>query len=207
MSRVRNIRLKNIDRLLKLPPGATAIYEVEPEVIQWAILHADFYLKRYKQHPAEHWTEREKRTTRTGLLGQKIFDVICQQLAVSKDHNDPVIDWRREKHYDFKIPDLGTIEVKSFDHYCRKVLVKVSEWHGDDYLVVFRLMDKTPSMVRMEGWLTKQQVESLPISKTGQKWKDGICYTPYAAAYITDFDKLNPASEFIFKLQRKSLLK
>ena len=194
------IKLKNISRLLKLPAGTAAVYEVEKEVLSWAVLHADFYLERYTQDPTKHWRVEETKKVRTGLLGQKIFDVICQQLAVPKDHNDPVIDWRRKKTYDFSIPDFGTVEVKTFEHHCKKVLIKVSEWHGNDYLVVFRLMDTLLSKVCMEGWLTKQQVENLPVSKKGEH------VTPYADAYITDFDKLNPASQFIIMLSQKSMI-
>lgn len=193
-----NVSRKNIERLLKFRPGANAVYEVEKEVFLWAKMHAEFFLSRYAKGRSKHWSKNERRNIYVGLLGQKVFDVICQQLAVAKDHNDPVVDWRRKKSYDFKIPDLGTVEVKTFDHYCKKILVKASEWHGNDFLVVFRLT-ANPSTMRMEGWLTKEQVEALPISKKGER------YTPFAAAYIADFDRLNPASEFISMLQKKTI--
>jgi len=197
----RKMRAKNIRRLLKLPLGAKAIYEVEPEIFAWAKLHADFYLARYAANGrSKHWSEGERRNAYVGLLGQKIFDVICEQLGTPKDHNDAVIDWRRQKPYDFSVPDLGTIEVKTFYNYCRKVLVKTSEWHGNDFLVVFRLTEN-PATVRLEGWLTKQQVESLPVSDKGEH------FTPYAAAYIADFDKLNPANQFVLMLNEKSIAK
>lgn len=197
---IKPIRLKNIKRLLRLPVGKEAVYDVETEVISWAVLHADFYVERYMQTPSgKHWSQREVRNIRIGLLGQKIFDIILQQLAVPKDHNDPVIDWRREKPYDFNIPGLGTVEVKTFDHYCTKVLVKVKEWHGNDYLVVFQLVGKTFSTVHMKGWLTREQVESLRVSRKGEH------FTPYADAYITEFDKLKPANQFISMLYRLSL--
>ena len=200
MREIKPIRLKNIKRLVRLPVGKEAIYDVEKEVISWAVLHANFYLARYALSPAKHWAKGEERTIYVGMIGQKIFDLILQQLAVPKDHNDPVIDWRREKPYDFEVPGLGTVEVKTFDHYCGKVLVKKSEWHGNDYCVVFKFMDKKPTEVHMKGWLTKEQVENLPVSKRGE-----TKYTPYADAYITDFDKLKPANQFISMLYRLSL--
>jgi len=175
------------------------VYDVEPEVIGWAHLHMYMYLKRYKEGKGKHWTEDEERKTFIGLMGQKIFDIMLQQLAVPKDHNDPVIDWRLEKDYDFKIPELGTVEVKCFDHWCRKVLIKLEEWHGNDFCVIFKFGDEHPSEVHMMGWLTKEQVENLRISKKGEH------YTPIADAYITDFDRLNPSNKFIKMLEGRSL--
>jgi len=166
-------------------------YEVEPEILAWAKLHAYFYLDRYKKDKTPHWKEKEKRKTYIGLVGQKIFDCICLQLDIPKDHNDPILDWRKQKPYDFKIPKLGTVEVKCFDYYCEKVLVKLAEHHGNDYLVVFRFADEPPTKVILKGWLTRDQVESLPISRKGEK------YTPHEDAYICDFEDLNRASEFL----------
>ena len=192
------MEFKNIKRLLKLPPEVIAIYEVEDEVLEWAKLHAQFYLARYAKNPARHWSENESRNVYVGLLGEKVFDLICLQFAVPTDRNDPVIDWRKRKAYDFYIPDFGAIEVKTFEARCRKVLVKTSEWHGNDFLVVFHLT-ANPTTLRMEGWLTRKQVEALPVSRRGEQ------FTRYASAYMTDMDKLNPANEFLRMLNQKSL--
>jgi len=175
------------------------VYDVEPEVIDWANLHSHFYLIRYREGKGKHWSEDEERKAFIGLMGQKIFDIMLQQLAVPKDHNDPVLDWRLEKDYDFKIPELGTVEVKCFDYWCKKVLIKLDEWHGNDYCVIFQFGDEHPSEVYMMGWLIKEQVESLPISRKGEH------YTPIASAYITNFDRLNPSNKFIKMLERCSL--
>lgn len=187
------VKLRNLKYLLQKPfDEAVLIYNVESELIKWARLHAEFYIQRYEEEPEKHWKKGEKRNTFLGLMGQKIFDVVLQQLGVPKDHNDPVIDWRLEKDYDFKVPDFGTIEVKCFDYWHEKVLIKVSEWHHNDYAVIFKFVDQGPTEVQMRGWLTREQVESLPISRKGQ-----TKYTPLADAYITDFDKLNPSNKFI----------
>jgi len=180
--------LRNLMRLLK---SDSRTYEVEPELLATAKLYSEFFLDRYSKGRGKHWNKKEERNTYVGLIGQKAFDIICTQLNIPKDSNDPVVDWSAQKPYDFKIPQLGTVEVKCFDHYCKKVLIKVSEWHGNDFLVVFRLADEKPTKLFLEGWLTRNQVESLPISRKGEK------YTPYADAYITDFQKLNPSSKFL----------
>lgn len=171
-------------------------YEVEPETIKVAQIYAEFFIKRYGSEKSGHWKKGERRNTYIGLLGQKIFDIQMQELTVPNDRNDPVIDWRRIKDFDFYIPEFGTVEVKTFDWWHKKVLIKVSEWHSNDYLIVYQFKDKLPKQVNMMGWLTRKQVKNLPISKKGSH------FTPYADAYITDFDSLKPAYEIIFKLEK-----
>lgn len=185
---IRNLLLKVRESTWK---EDQVIYDVEPELVEWAKLHAKFYLERYKQERERHWTPQQERTSFVGLIGQKIFDLILLELAVPKDTNDPVLDFRLEKNYDFNIANFGTVEVKCFDYDRRKVLIKRSEWHGNDFLVIFKLQDEEPKTVNMMGFLTRKQVEKLPISERGE------AYTPYADAYITDFEKLNPSNKFI----------
>jgi len=194
-------KIKNIKKLLKTPVEEMGEYDVESELIPYAQTHTLIFLERYKaDHPKIHWTHKQERNTYVGLLGQKIFHLICQQFNIPVDYNDPLLDWRQQKNYDFKLANQKTIEVKCFDRHDRKVLIKKSEWHGNDYLVVFRLADEKPSIVHLEGYLTKQQVENLPVSEQGE------FYTPYASAYICDFTDLNPTSKFIEVLMRSHVV-
>ena len=175
------------------------VYQVEPELLKVAKLHSKFFLDRYHEEEGRHWTQQEERNTYVGLVGQKAFDLTLQQFGVPADRNDPTIDWRKKKDYDFKIPQLGTIEVKCFDHWCRKVLIKVAEFHKNDYYVIFQFKDEEPSILYLIGWLTGEQVENLPISK-----KEETKYTPYEDAYITDFIDLELPYDFIEKLEQLS---
>lgn len=183
--------------LMENPTEDQPIYFVEPELLEWAKLHADFYIQRYRQGLGTHWNQEDERTTYVGLLGQKIFDVLLQQLEIFAIHNDPVIDWRRKKQYDHNVHDLGTVEVKTFDHYCKYALVKLSEWHKNDYLVVFKFEDREPTKVTMVGYLTGKEVESLPIARKGQ-----YTFSQLANCYYVKLDDpcIHKASEFIQKL-------
>lgn len=179
-------------------------YKVEPEAIETARLHADFFIRRYKKQ-GYHWKRNEERTTYVGLLGQKIFDLVLTQAGIAKDVNDPTVEWAREKPYDFYIPEVGTVEIKCFDHYCKKVLVKVSEWHNTDYMIAMKLGNREATDVYLMGYLTGEQVNKLPISKKGETWEDGTTYTPNADAYITDFADLKDIEEFLSILSTFSL--
>jgi hypothetical protein len=189
---------KNLYQLTK--PYEKGIYEVEEELIEIAIAHAKFFLKRYPKRPEyEHWTQKQKRNAYVGLLGQKIFDAILQQLSIPSVRNDPALEWLKPRPYDFQILELGTIEVKTFDHYCRKAPFKVSEWHGNDYAVVLQFKNRKPTIVHIVGWLTGTEVENLDVSEKGEY------YTPYEKAYITDIEDLNPIEDFFKKLFECSL--
>jgi hypothetical protein len=172
------------------------LYDIEEELQKWVILHAEFFLDRYRRGIGKHWTENELVTTRLGLCGQKIFELMLQLMEVPYVPNDPVIDQRLTKSYDFKIPKLGTIEIKTYAHYCKKVLIKPSEWHGNDYLVVWQ-MNKKQDRLRMIGWLPKEEVEAVPTTKKGESR-----FNPYADAMIIDMTNLRPPKTFITKLQK-----
>lgn len=141
------------------------LYIIEKEFMEWVVLHAQFFLERYAEGKGAHWTQNERTTMRIGLCGQKAFELMLQLMEVPYVPNDPVIDQRLQKDYDFLIPRLGKIEVKCYDHYCRKVLVKPDEWHGNEYLVVWKFRDTKDEeygSLRMVGWLTKEEVEATP---------------------------------------------
>ena len=174
----------------------TPICEIEQEFMQWVILHAEFFLQRYKDGIGRHWTENELKTTRIGLSGQKAFELMLQLMEIPYVPNDPVIDQRLEKDYDFLISTLGKIEVKTYDYYCRKVLVKPSEWHGNDFLVVWKFRNKNHDSLQMVGWLTKQEVEATPTIAKGKSR-----YTPYHEAKVIDMAELRHPKSFITKLQ------
>jgi hypothetical protein len=193
-------QIKNIKKLLRIPVGEEGTYIVEQELIYYARTHAQFFIQRYKtEHPERHWTQNQERNTFVGILGHKIFHLICQQFGVPVDYNDPLLDWRLKKNYDFKLANGKTVEVKCFDQDDATVLIKTKEWHGNDYLVVFKFLDYTPSIVHLKGWLSKEQVESLPISEQGER------LTPYAAAYFTNFKDLNHANKFVSILEQNKV--
>ncbi len=173
------------------------LYEVEEEFKQWVILHAQFFLERYRAGIGKHWNEDEVRTARLGLCGQKAFELMLQLMEVPYVPNDPIIDQRLTKPYDFWIPKVGTIEVKTYEYYCKKALVKPSEWHGNDYLVVWKFRTEEQEKLQMIGWLTRAEVEAYPTTKKGE-----TKFNPKSDAMIIDMSELRPPKQFITKLQQ-----
>ena len=179
----------------------TPTFEMTDPILDWARLHTEFYLNRYASGKGTHWTEGQERNGFVGLLGQKTFDVLCQLLEVPTCHNDPIYDWRKWKPYDFKIRNLGKIEVKTFDHYAEKLLVKQDEWHGNDLLVAFQLEDEEPTAITMKGWLEGNEVKNLPLAKKGK-----TKYSKYKACYIGDLEEdLNSSADLFHMLGQQSI--
>lgn len=175
----------------------TPIYTIEREFMAWVCLHADFFLQRYREGIGEHWTENEIANVRLGLCGQKAFELMLQLMEIPYVPNDPIIDQRLTKNYDFLIPKLGKIEVKCYKHYCKKVLIKPNEWHSNDYLVVWKFRSNQQDSLQMVGWQTKNEVELTPTTKKG-----ATIYNPHSDAIIIDMSELRHPEEFITKLRQ-----
>jgi hypothetical protein len=172
-------------------------YIIEMEFKEWVKLHRDFFLQRYNEGKGKHWKTSEMKNVAIGIAGQKAFDMLLSTMKIPRDSNDPLLDQRLQKDYDFLIPAIGKIEVKTIDHYCRKILVKISEWHGNDYLVAWQFNEEQ-TKIKMIGWLTRKQVEAYPITPKGE-----TKFNPYSDSYIIDTSKLNDSETFIMKLKTK----
>jgi hypothetical protein len=172
------------------------LYLVEPELQEYSRLHAKFFLQRYHAGKGEHYSENEQKNAVLGIAGQKVFELLLQKLEIPYVPNDPIIDQRLTKDYDFKIPRLGKIEVKTLDYYCKRLLVKPSEWHENDYVVVIQTTSDTGELFKMAGW-----IEGRKVSETPTTMRNETKFNPYAEAKIIELTQLNPPQTFIKKLE------
>jgi hypothetical protein len=168
------------------------IFDVESDVVEWAKWQTEIWLKRWENGTQPSWLENRPRNNYVGLIGQKCFEIVLQQLDVPYVPNDATIDWRGKKDYDFKIPNVGTIEVKSVDSSTshKRVLVKCAEWHNSDYVLAVKLNDETPSLLQFVGFATKEEVQKTFTYAEG-------CFPCFDAPCWWEFlEKLHPATEF-----------
>ena len=149
MGRVKNLRkLEPFTQVRKYiteesVQSGEPIYIIEPEFMKWVILHAEMFIERYqKANPNKHWTQNERANTRLGLCGQKAFEMLLQFLNCFYIPNDPILPREQQKPYDFSVSHLGTVEVKTEYWKSQKVIVKAKEWHGNDYLVAWKMDEK-----------------------------------------------------------------
>jgi len=170
----------------------TPLYEVEREFQKWVIEKASILLSRYKQRNLKiHWIKKQERNILIGMCGQLAFQRLLEYLKIPHDADDPS---EPVKPYDFKL-SIGTVEIKTYDYYCRKAIIKETEWKGSDFLVVWQIADETEDYISLKGWLSKQEVEIYPIVEKGKSK-----YTPYESARVIDLLKLNNPKTFLTKL-------
>lgn len=190
----------NILKLPKLPHDwEEPIIIDDPDLLEWATFMSKIWKKRYeKLHPKTHWKKGEKTNFFTGLLGQKLFELILAENEIPFIPNAPIEEkFRKTKPYDFRIHGFGTIEVKTLRSRDNYLLVKVSEWKHEDYVVAFKIIDK--EQIQFIGWLHGKEVDQLPISLEGE-W-----LTPYADAYKCEIKDLHTPTQFINMLLEHKL--
>jgi len=175
-------------------------FDVDPEILIWARLHAEVWLPRWKQGIQRHWTEDEERNNYIGLIGHKCFELTLQQLEIPYVPNDPVIDWRGKKKYDFRIPHIETLEVKTVDYkeIQKRLLIKCSEWHNSDYVFTIKLNDETPTKAKFVGYAPNEEI----LTEFIYAEKEWPCR--FASCYWQFLERLHPASEFFQMLRQKT---
>jgi len=162
-------------------------------------MHAKIWLQRWKEGTQSHWTKDQERNNYIGMIGQKCFEATLQQLEIPYVPNDPLLDWRGKKNYDFRIPTVGTVEVKTTDFLANqiRVLVKCSEWHDSDYCFALKLINKTPTKVTFMGYATGKEVKQ-DFIQANNRWPCEL-----EPCYWQLLSKLRSASEFFKMLQDK----
>jgi len=181
-------------------------FEIEPETVEWARRYAEVFLKRLNEE-GDRWKNQE-RNNFIGMIGHKCFELTLQQLEIPYAPNDPILDWRTTKNYDFRIPFIGKIEVKTADwpeNHIR-ILIKKREWHGSQYAFGIKVLNEKPTQARFYGYATKEEVEG--NSNTQYDFEDALEGTaPWSindACYWKPLSELHPASEFFHMLQTKT---
>jgi len=163
----------------------TPAYDADKDFQKKVTKDAIITLARYRQTtPDIHWTENQEKNAIIGFSGQIAFEELLKCLKIPYDTDEPTE--RIRKPFDFKL-STGTIEVKSYDYYCYKVLIKESEWKHNDFLVVWQYTDDTHNRIIFKGWLTKKEVESHGVTLKGK-----TKYNPHSDSYVIDFSELHP---------------
>ena len=173
------------------------IYYIEDDIVRQAEFYTDIYLEGYKRIRRLHWRHNERDNIKRGLMAQLIFEEILRQYEIPYIPDRPILDnfKLRKKRYDFNVPGIGTIEIKSVREGRKYILVKKREWTDADYLVGIMIADDF-STARMLGYLHGGDVEKMP---------DGGRLCPYAPCWKIDVFRLRDWKELLEKLRKISL--
>lgn len=201
-SKIVSKPIKNIMALIKESEWRekNPTFDVDPEIVEIAEHYATIWLERWKKGDQPHWTEIEERNNYIGLLGQKCFEVTLQQLEIPSVYNDPTIDWRGKKNYDFRIPHVGKIEVKTVDWKAnqQRLIIKRIEWHSSEFCFALKLLDQKPTRVQFMGYATCKEVDN-EFTEANNEWP-----CPNAPCKWQKLEKLHSASEFFNLLKTKT---
>ncbi|NLB74855.1 MAG: hypothetical protein GX799_00085 [Crenarchaeota archaeon] len=175
------------------------VFDINPEIIDWAKLHVDIWLQRWNSGTHPHWKTGEENNNRLGLIGHKCFEVALQELEVPYVSNDPTIDWRSKKAYDFRIPGVGTVEIKTVDFKTnlQRLIIKRSEWHDSDFVLALKVADEKPTSLQFVGYATREDVMQFNVA-------DGKTPCPNAPCFWEFLEDLRPAKDFFAMLQQKT---
>jgi hypothetical protein len=122
-----------------------------------------------------------------GLLGEKAFHLLLQELNVPCDYNEPVVDWRGFKVVDFRIPFLGLVEIKTANFNASDVSINCREFKKANPTIVVACQVSELSSVLFYGYMTKEEIESYkPI---------GYGYRRYWSIPLIDFVNKHPCQE------------
>ena len=192
-------RIKNRTQLLGNLTKKRPIYDVEEEVRCWAQLNSTHFVKRYAEGNQPSWPEKKERNNYFGMIGHKCFEIMLQQHQIPYIHNDPTIDWRQQMDYDFRVPHVGKIEVKTVDFPRTHInlIVTCREWHRNDYCFAMKLVDEPPKKVKFFGYASREEVEKFHYAENEQPCLKSPCYCEL-------LEKLHPANEFIRMLKTKT---
>jgi len=122
-----------------------------------------------------------------GLLGQEIFNGMLLNLKVPNLYANPIYEEcdvfrkMKGKHFDFCIPPIGHIGVKTTPEGStyRRFLANVDRWKNEihDIAVAIKIENLGSLKAYFSGWLYAKEVESLPTHEF--KKGEGKAYWTY----------------------------
>ena len=160
----------DIDTLIKSQEKAEL--ELERDIPPIALAQARILIERYKNiKVGENWHDDEETEDLVyGMLAELAFADMLYELGIASLYNHVIFqEWVGTKPFDFWIPSVGTLEVKAVLPGEKRYhfLIKKSGWHRSDYAVCLKFESET--QCRIIGYLTRKEVEALPLLKFGKE--------------------------------------
>jgi hypothetical protein len=183
----KRIRDLDIPSEIKIKLGIPELdmgWDIEPELRRLARLYAQFYMERYR------YTHPSLDQYAMGIT-QAIFETVSQDLNLPYIHNQPHLDRREPDRgravllWDFKVPGIGKIEIKSQYRKMNKetrefyyptcININFAEWKKPEWVVGIYILDmpetipeihdhiKAPTKAWLIGCMNKANVESHEI--------------------------------------------
>ncbi len=177
-----------------------AVYKIDKEILLMAKKDTDLLMQRYKDEAiSRDWKPNQKETMFFGLLGEQIFKATLYELKIDYQYAEPMYPHELRRPHDFECKGK-TIQVKTTqptERY-KNLTIKVAEWTASDITVSIKLIDKELTKAYIIGFLTKEEVEKLPIANNEYP----CFYAPCYYSPLTEVTERHPAYE-LFKILKE----
>jgi len=185
--------------------------EIEPETREIGRKYGEFYIERYenegkklKKNDPEKFNylvqigrynpdgslpeNRRQHQFRMGIT-QKAFEIALQQLQIPYIHNDPTIDWRAKFLYDFSIPSVEKIDIKSATLDNPNVNINCREFESEkpDIVVAYQILN--PKWLKLVGFMYNSEIKQYETLGRG--------YRKYWRIPIEDFERKHNAESLL----------
>jgi len=174
-----------------------AVYEIDKEILLMAKKDTELLMQRYKDEEIQRdWKPEQPETMFYGLLGEQIFKATLYELKIDYQYAEPMYPHELRRPHDFECSGK-TIQVKTIQPTKRykNLTIKLDEWTGSDITVAIKLIDKKLTKAHIIGFLTKEEVENLPISR----YEYPCFYDPCYYCLLTEVTEKHPSYE-LFKI-------
>lgn len=176
-----------------------SVYKVDKELVLIAKKETKLLMQRYKKEEiTRDWKPNEEKTMFYGLLGEHIFKATLYELKIDHQYSEPMYPHELRRPHDFECKGK-TIQVKTTqptERY-KNLTIKVEEWTGSDMAVAIKLVDRKLTKAHIIGYLTKEEVEALPIAS----YEYPCFYYPCYWCPLTEVTKKHPSYELFSLLK------
>lgn len=162
-----------------------AVYNVDKELVLMARKDAQLLMQRYEDEGIRRdWKPKEKQTMFYGLLGEQIFKATLYELKIDYQYAEPMYPHELRRPHDFECAGK-TIQIKTIqpNGRYRNLVIKIDEWSESDFTVPIKLVDKDLTKAHIIGFLTKKELEQLPVARN-----EYPC--PYEPCYYCSLDEV-----------------
>jgi len=151
---------------------------------------------------AESWANRHDEirykieNIKLGIWGEKAFQSILIKWQIPHVYSDPVFACEAHRlRWDFEIPNLGSIDVKTFPADAEFFVVNVNDLVDCGFYVAIKKIDARLGW--LVGWLTSSEVKDLLIARS-------YPCTPERPYYHERFENMNNPVEIYIGLLQQS---
>lgn len=170
--------------------------EIADDLMEIHEAYANLLIERYKKDRRLNFATggQDETDGRLGIIGQRLFQSLLNELRVPYIHDDPTFIFPTERlvSADFIVPRFGSIEIKARPANTDTMIIKKSLWDTHvknnaipDYVIVL-MIDTNECTAEIVGYEHGKEINKLPNAPY-------IC--KYAPCYSKLYADLHPFRE------------